>query len=222
VLLGANVDITERHEAEEQEALLMQEVDHRAKNVLAVVLSLLRLTPRDDPAAFARAVEGRVLAMSRVHTLLAQRHWTFADLKEIVEAELRAYASPDGAADRRISIVGPRARLAPAVAQSMSVVVHELVTNAAKYGALSVSTGRVDVSWTLSAEVIRLVWTERGGPHVAGAPARNGFGARLIEATLRHQLGGEVRYDWASSGLIATLTLPTGLDVVGVTASAAD
>jgi PAS domain S-box-containing protein len=223
VLLGANVDITERREAEEQEALLMQEVDHRAKNVLAVVLSMLRLTPREDPAAFARAVEGRVLAMSRVHTLLAERHWNFADLWEIVEAELRAYASPESdRSEPRISMSGPRVRLAPTVAQSISVIVHELATNAAKYGALSIPAGRVEVSWTVSDDVVRFVWAERGGPLVAAPPVRRGFGTRLIEATLRHQLGGEVSYDWAPSGLTATLTVQTGLGVGGVAASAAD
>jgi two-component sensor histidine kinase len=214
-LLGANVDITARHEAEEQEAMLMREVDHRAKNVLAVVLSLLRLTPREDSTLYARSVEGRVAAMARVHTLLAEGHWIGADLQEIAEAELEAYASPrTGAAlhPDRITIAGPPVRLVPHAAQAMSVVLHELATNAGKYGALSVPNGHISILWRLESDgTLDLEWSESGGPPIEGVPVYQGFGSKLIDSTVRRQLGGDVRFQWEQKGLRCVITAPTAV-----------
>jgi len=222
-LLGANVDITARHEAEEQEAMLMREVDHRAKNVLAVVLSLLRLTPRADSALYASSVEGRVAAMARVHTLLAESRWIGAELQEIVEAELAAYASPraGGAHPDRITTAGPSVRLAPHAAQAMSVVLHELATNAGKYGALSVPDGQVSILWRLDPDgTLNLEWSESGGPEIESAPKRQGFGSRLIDSTVRRQLGGEVTFVWERKGLRCIVVAPTAIQTESAPAPA--
>jgi PAS domain S-box-containing protein len=222
-LLGANVDITERREAEEQEAMLMREVDHRAKNVLAVVLSLLHLTRREGGANYAASLEGRVAAMGRVHTLLAENRWAGADLKEIVDAEVGVYALPDSAIGSRVSVSGPAVRLAPDVAQAMSVVLHELATNAAKYGALSAPEGRVEIRWSLDAKgTLTLEWRERGGPTIEGPPTRQGFGSRLLQTTVRRQLDGELEFEWAAEGLRCTVTAPEATRIPMPVASAAD
>jgi len=222
-LIGANVDITARKEAEEQEAMLMREVDHRAKNVLAIVLSLLRLTPREGVADFAASVEGRVAAMGRVHTLLAEHRWAGADLKQIVDAELYAYVLPRAGRETRVTVAGPAVRLAPHVAQAMSVVLHELATNAIKYGALSVPEGRLALSWrTDAAGTLYFEWRESGGPTVSGPPARRGFGSRLLDSTIRRQMGGELTLDWAPNGLRCVIVAPEAADSSATAVSAAD
>jgi PAS domain S-box-containing protein len=222
-LLGANVDITERREAEEQEAMLMREVDHRAKNVLAVVLSLIRLTRREGGVDYAASVEGRVAAMGRVHTLLAENRWAGAHLKEIVDAELGVYAVPRPGRDARVQAFGPPVRLAPQTAQAMSVVLHELATNAVKYGALSVPDGRVAIDWRVDdGDTLILHWRESGGPPVSAPPQRRGFGQRLLENTVRRQLGGELILEWAPEGLRCTVTAPEVTRPPVPVASAAD
>ena len=208
-------DVTERRMAEERQALLVREVDHRAKNVLAVVQAALRLTPRGDAEAYARAVEGRVMALARAHTLLAAGRWTGAGLRALLEAELAPFLSApagDGDAAPRAELRGPDVLLPPAAAQALSMALHELATNATKHGALSSAGGRVAVSWrvTEGGRTLRLRWAEAGGPPVAGAPERRGFGSRVVEATLRGQLGGTVRKLWEPDGLICEIAVPLG------------
>jgi two-component sensor histidine kinase/integral membrane sensor domain MASE1 len=213
-LAGVVQDISERKAAEERQALLAREVDHRAKNVLAVTKALLRLSRRDDPASFAEAVEGRIDALARAHNLLAQNRWSGAELRNLVAEELAAYAG-------RVEFLGPPVRLAPDAAQPVAMVLHELATNAAKHGALSVATGRVVVSWAPMPEPgggLRLTWTESGGPapalradsaaSAATVPSGGGFGSRLIQQTVRHQLGGTVTTQWPEEGLRCTVTIP--------------
>ncbi|SDB60921.1 PAS domain S-box protein [Belnapia rosea] len=210
-------DVTERRAAEERQALLVREVDHRAKNVLAVVQAALRLTPKGDTEAYAKAVEGRVMALARAHTLLAAGRWTGARLRALLESELAAFLSvteTDAGGGQRAELHGPDILLPPTSAQALSIALHELATNAIKHGALSAPGGRISVSWRIAGETDRgtlwLRWSEAGGPPVAGQPERRGFGSRVIEATIRDQLGGMVRAAWEPGGLIYDLTMPLG------------
>ena len=142
---GVTVDITDRKIAEERQALLAREVDHRAKNALALVQSIVRLTRGSSIATYTTAVEGRIKALSRVHTILSQSRWQGADMRGLVEEELAAYRVDGGA---KISAGGPNVSLQPATAQSLALALHELVTNAAKYGALSSNAGQVHLAGT--------------------------------------------------------------------------
>ena len=197
-------DLSERQRAEEERQLLTREVDHRAKNALAVVQAALRLTPKRDAESFAHAVEGRVMALARAHSLLAAARWSGAWLGDVVQGELAPFT--DGQAQAE----GPPLLLKPAAVQGFSMALHELATNATKHGALSTPEGRVSLRWWLDkvAGEIYLRWTEQGGPPVSGPPAQRGFGSRLLEATLRDQLGGRVEYRWESGGLVCDIALP--------------
>lgn len=195
-----------KHAADERQALLMREVDHRAKNALAVALSLVRLAPRDvPPARFAAAVEGRIAAMTRAHSLLARESWGGASLRAVAEGELAAHAG-------RVRIAGPAAQLAAEAVQPMAMLLHELATNAAKHGALSAPGGTVDLAWDFVPKTggLRLSWVESGGPPVPGAPERRGFGSRLIAQLAERQLRGRIGIDWRAAGLRISLVLPPG------------
>lgn len=213
-LAGVSQDVTERKRAEQRQALLMRELDHRAKNLLAVVQAALRLTPRDNIVDFVKAVEGRVGALARTHTLLAEEHWKGAGLRQIVEGELAPFRSGIGTSQHvstpQADLRGVDLTLAPAAAQAVSIALHELATNATKYGALSVPSGRVSVTWEVNREVdlLHLLWTETDGPSVEKQPERRGFGSRVIEATLREQLGGRVERRWETTGLVCEMALP--------------
>ncbi|MBL6457189.1 PAS domain-containing protein [Belnapia sp. T6] len=206
-LIAAVQDVTDRHLAEERQMLLAREVDHRSKNALAVVQAALRLTTKDDAQAFAAAISGRVGALARAQTLLAQGRWTGADLRTLVEAELAGFINLESGP--RIGIAGPPLTVSAEAAQPISMVLHELATNAVKYGALSVAEGAVSIAWRLDGAADQLLfdWVETGGPAIAGAPRRAGFGSRLLKATLR-QLGGSLSLDWRPAGLACTLDLP--------------
>jgi two-component sensor histidine kinase len=200
---GTNHDVTERRVAEERQALLAREVDHRAKNALAVVQSVVQLTPADDPAAFKRGVQGRIAALARAHTLLAGDRWRGADLHTLLKGELAPFRS-DG---QRVTLDGPTVRLPPGMAQPVAMAFHELATNAVKHGALSVGRGDLRVAWWLEGDGLRLTWTECGGPPIEGSPARRGFGSRVLQATVEGQLGGRVSLDWRAEGLSAILVV---------------
>lgn len=199
--VGVMFDVTERKASEERQRLLMREVDHRAKNVLAAVQSVVRMTRAGEVESFAAAVEGRVRALARAHELLARDRWAGAELHALAAEELDPHAG-------RASITGPPLRLAPQAVQPVSMVLHELATNAVKYGALSRPEGRVELSWHQAPSgMLTLCWRERGGPPVMGPPTRQGFGSRLIRTTLQGQLGGEARFDWAPEGLCCRMTI---------------
>lgn len=217
--VGIATDITERREAEQREQLLTRELDHRAKNLLTVVQSVVALTRADDVAAFKAAVEGRVLALGRAHSLVSAARWQGADLDRILTEELAAYRGRNA---RRITLTGPTLMLKPSAAQGLALVVHELATNALKYGALSVGEGRLAVSWTIQGspgEAPRLLisWEERNGPPVIPpSPERRvGFGSRLIAGSIERQLGGSLHLDWAPSGLVARMEVPLDRAVDG-------
>jgi PAS domain S-box-containing protein len=197
-VIGVNFDVTERREGEERRRLLMAEVDHRAKNMLAVVQAMLRLTKADSTEGFVAAVDGRIAALARTHTLLAQGRWSGATLRSLVEEEMAAFRA---AGRQSVQIDGPPLALGPTAVQAFGLALHELATNAVKYGALSVPGGTVRISWERTANGgLRFSWREIGGPAVA-RPQRTGFGTTVIEQSLRHQLGGAVRSDWLPEGL---------------------
>jgi PAS domain S-box-containing protein len=201
--IGSVIDISERKEAEDRQALLMREVDHRARNALAVVQSVVRLTRADDPASFVATVEGRIGAIAYAHTLLAESGWTRASLRSLLEREL----APHGF--ERIQLSGEGVVLGPESAQPFALAIHELVTNAVKYGALSSASGRVEVVWKLdpAAGGVRITWRETGGPPVQ-PPARQSFGSTLIARALEDQLGGSARQQWHPQGLVCELVIP--------------
>lgn len=214
---GVVRDAMERKRAEEQRILLAREVDHRAKNALAVALSLLRLTPRDNAARFAASVEGRVAAMARAHSLLARQNWIGADLRALAEGELAANAD-------RVRLSGPAIRLAPEAVQPMAMLLNELGTNALKHGALSGASGQVSLSWKPDGQTgnLQMRWQEHGGPPVIAAPGRRGFGSRLIASLTGQQLGGSVNFDWAEAGMSCTIEIAARYAALGDDACGAD
>jgi PAS domain S-box-containing protein len=197
-------DITEQKRYEAQIAILAREAEHRAKNVLATVQATVHLTQSDTPDGLKRAIEGRIQALANVHRLFVQSRWTGAELHSLVTQELSPYCE---GGKKRARIAGPDLVLEPNTAQAVAVTLHELATNAAKYGALSVPAGKVDVEWSRAAEG-RLVlrWAETGGPPVK-PPTRRGFGTRVMERMIRDQLKGEMRFDWRAEGLACELVL---------------
>jgi two-component sensor histidine kinase/CheY-like chemotaxis protein len=199
---GVTVDITERKQAEERQNLLAREVDHRAKNALALAQSIVRLTRGENVESYVRSVEGRINALARVHTVLSLSSWQGAEVGKLVDEELAPYSMGD-----QIDLRGAEVQLQPATAQTVALALHELVTNSAKYGALSTLTGRLSVSWTIEADVLDIVWTETGGPRVE-KPISRGFGTRSVIASIESQLGGKAEFDWRAEGLICRLSVP--------------
>jgi PAS domain S-box-containing protein len=199
-------DITERKRSEEQIAILAREAEHRAKNVLATVQATVHLTQSDTLDGLKHAIEGRIQALANVHRLFVESRWTGAEIHSLVSEELAAY-SRDGEA--RVQVAGPKCLLEPGTAQAVAVTLHELATNAAKYGGLSVPEGKVRVEWLRGADG-RLVlrWTETGGPPVK-PPTRQGFGTRVMASMIRQQAKGEMRLDWRAEGLTCEIVLPT-------------
>jgi PAS domain S-box-containing protein len=199
---GVTVDITERKHAEERQNLLAREVDHRAKNALALAQSIVRLTRGDDVKAYVQSVEGRINALARVHTVLSLSSWQGAEIRRLVDEELAPYSLGN-----RISLSGPEVQLRPATAQTLALALHELVTNSAKYGALSSQAGRLSVNWEDATGLLRLSWEEKGGPPVQ-EPASRGFGTRSVIASIESQLGGKADFDWRPEGLLCVLSVP--------------
>jgi two-component sensor histidine kinase len=221
-LSGVTADITERKESEVRQVLLAREVDHRAKNALAIVQSIVRLTRADSMPAYVAAVEGRITALSRAHTVLSHSRWQGADLTGLVEEELAPYRSDRG---DRIATDGPAVSLQPASAQTLTLALHELATNAVKYGALSAMSGRLKVSWELKPSTLVVHWEESGGPR-ARKPTQLGFGTRIIVASVEGQLGGQAKFQWGDGGLHCILTIPRGEKIgqpaLGMTAKSSE
>jgi len=205
-IAGVAQDITERRAAEQRRALLMREVDHRAKNALAVVQATLRLTRGGDVEGYRQQVEGRVAAIARAQTLLAEDHWSGADLRTLLEGELEAFLGGEG---QRASLGGPPVMLPPGAAQPFAMAVHELATNATKHGALSQPGGQLSIAWRLAeGPRLELRWAETGGPPLEGPPCRRGFGSRVLQGTVNQQLGGSVLLSWDAAGLVCDIALP--------------
>jgi PAS domain S-box-containing protein len=199
---GVTVDITDRKRAEERQNLLTREVDHRAKNALALAQSIVRLTRGDNVRDYMEAVEGRISALARVHTVLSLSSWQGAEMRKLVGEELAPYAMGD-----QIVFNGVNVQLLPATAQTLALALHELATNSAKYGALSTLSGRLSVKWDIAAEGLHILWEERDGPRVE-KPAFHGFGTKSVIASIETQLGGRAEFDWRTEGLVCRLAVP--------------
>ncbi|MGA0607294.1 sensor histidine kinase [Phenylobacterium sp. VNQ135] len=202
--VGMATDITETRRAEERQALLINELNHRVKNTLATVQSLARQTLRDGVVtreARERFTE-RLLALSAAHNVLTRRNWESAGLSEIAEEAVRPWTP-------RVVLSGPAVHVAPNVALAVSMALHELATNAVKYGALSDPAGRVTVDWRLDGDAVAMTWTEAGGPPVTPPPAAGrGFGSRLLGQGLAGELGAPADLDYRESGLVCRLRAP--------------
>jgi PAS domain S-box-containing protein len=197
-------DITDRKQSEAQIATLAREAEHRAKNVLATVQATVHLTQSDTPDGLKQAIAGRIQALANVHTLFVESRWAGAKLRNLVTQELSPYCR-DG--DTRARIDGADVLLEPNAAQAIAVCLHELATNAAKYGALSAPEGRVHIDWSRATDGrLILRWTEANGPLVA-QPTRRGFGMRVMERMVRSPLKGEICFDWLQEGLACEITV---------------
>jgi len=201
-IAGASRDLTELKQAEELQRLLVNELNHRVKNTLATVQSITSQTLRaaPDPGAACDAIEDRIISLARVHDLLTARSWSGADLRDVARRAMQPFAAA------QLDLAGPSIDVPPQHALALSLALHELATNAAKYGALSVPGGRVSISWSQESGMLRLTWREAGGPPVS-PPTRRGFGSRLLEASLR-DLRGQSRLDYAPDGVRADFSAP--------------
>ncbi|MGC2779575.1 MAG: HWE histidine kinase domain-containing protein [Bradyrhizobium sp.] len=199
---GVTIDITERKRAEERQNLLTREVDHRAKNALTLAQSIVRLTKADSVKTYVSAVEGRISALARVHTILSLSSWQGAEMSRLVAEELAPYATGG-----QVVYGGAELQLEPATAQTLALALHELVTNSAKYGALSVRSGHLSIRWTIEEDRLDLIWIEADGPLVQ-VPTSRGFGTRSLMASVESQLGGRALFDWRPEGLVCRLLVP--------------
>lgn len=204
-------DITERKAAEQRQRLLMDELNHRVKNTLATVQSLATQTARGapTPAAFRERFEGRLIALSKAHDQLTMHHWESADLRELLSGSLAPYASTGS---DRVVLRGEDVVLRPRAVLTLAMAVHELTTNAAKYGALSAPGGRVEVQWRPVSGKNRqsqlyIEWVEHGGPSVV-EPEQHGFGSKLIEGSIAAELGGEAQLIFRPDGLRCEIIIP--------------
>jgi PAS domain S-box-containing protein len=196
-------DMTEQKRAQEQVAVLAREAEHRSRNMLATVQATVNLSQSDTAEGLKHAIEGRIQAIANVHSLFSESRWIGAELSAIATRELAPYFKKNEA---RVRIDGPPVLLKPDVAQAIAVIVHELGTNAAKYGALSTIAGQVELKWSHAADGwVVLRWTEMGGPPVT-KPTRRGFGSRVIES-MSSQLKGKTCFDWRGEGLACVITL---------------
>ena len=206
-IIGVNIDITERKRAEEHQRVLVAELDHRVKNVLATVSAVAGQTLETSSSMthFVAALDGRIRSMATAHELLSTRQWRGMPMAELVRREFAAYASSNNT-----KIDGPEVMLSAEAGQAMAMVIHELVTNAAKYGALSTQSGRVSVRWYRklngSAQLI-LVWQETGGPRVE-APKKSGYGTGVVRDLIPYEFGGTVDLSFAPEGVQCRLEIP--------------
>jgi PAS domain S-box-containing protein len=206
-------DCTASHEAEERKKVLLEELNHRVKNTLAVVQSVAAQTLRgaEVPREVQSSLMSRLAALARSHDLLTRNEWDGASLQDAIGLVLAPHAPVAGAA--RITLAGPAVRLPPSAVPTVNLALHELATNALKYGALSVPEGRIDVVWTIlprqpkEEPVVEIAWRERGGPPVR-PPPRRGFGSRLIENGLAHEFGTQVVLNFAPQGVECCIRLP--------------
>jgi PAS domain S-box-containing protein len=198
-------DVTDCRAYEERTELLMSEARHRTKNILSLVQAVARQTAaKDRPEDFVESFAERIQALAANQDLLVKNLWQRADVEDLVRVQLAHFADLVGS---RITVRGPKLRLNAAAAQAVGLAVHELATNAGKYGALSTDAGRVDVSWQLDDDVYTMGWIERSGPFVR-PPERRGFGSTVVESMAKRAVGGEVELDYAPSGFKWHLTCP--------------
>jgi two-component sensor histidine kinase len=203
-VVGTAQDVTERKEREEKEHLLMREINHRAKNMLSVVDAIAHQTATRNPEDFIERFSERIQALSANQDLLIRSDWNGVEIDDLVPRSARALRRPHCFSYRRAR---PQAALEEAAAQAIGLALHELATNAGKYGALSTDRGRVDVCWGTEGDTLTMSWTERQGPPVS-APMRRGFGTIVVETMAERSVDGAVDLDYAPSGLAWRLTWP--------------
>jgi two-component sensor histidine kinase/CHASE3 domain sensor protein len=214
-VVGTVADITERKHHEEREHLLMREMNHRAKNMLGLVQAIARQTATRNPEDFIERFSERIQSLSANQELLVRNEWKGVEIGNLVRAQLAHFADLIGS---RIALQGPMLRLKAACAQAIGLALHELATNAGKYGALSTETGRVDICWKTEGDTFTMSWVERDGPPVS-APKRRGFGTVVMEAMTERSVDGTVDLDYSFSGLSWRLTCPAA-NAVGSNGSA--
>jgi two-component sensor histidine kinase len=217
----ALTDITPRRRAEEQHRVLLAELNHRVKNNLAIVRSVATQTMSSSSggslATFQKAFDGRLSALALAHDILTQTGWQHADLETLIEQVISPYRT--GGSQDRIDVRGPALQVPPQFVLPLAIVFHELATNAAKYGALSVSAGRVTIAWKSNARGeepdIALIWRETQGPEVH-TPTRDGFGSTLIRRTMAYELDGEALLEYCRDGLVCTIRFPLRRNSTGI------
>lgn len=206
------VDTTKHQRARENAAMLIDELNHRVKNTLATVQSIVTQALRNssDPEVIGESIETRIAALSRSHDLLGREKWDGAGLRDLVGVALAPFSVIEGHAER-FAIEGENIRLSPKAALALGIGLNELATNAVKYGAFSNEAGTISITWTLEHKAggrwLRLLWREKDGPTVT-PPKRKGFGSRVIEQGLPHELGGEVDIDYRPDGIVCTIEVP--------------
>ncbi|MGH6795521.1 MAG: sensor histidine kinase [Methylocella sp.] len=204
--VAACLDISKRKRIEDHRLLLLNELNHRVKNTLATVQSLAAQSFRGSAtdAAARELFEARLMALSRAHNVLTRENWEGADLREIVAQGILPYESDNA---ERFEINGPSVRLSAQAALAISMALHELATNAVKYGALSDEKGHVEITWETAGRQWRIEWSESGGPPII-APREKGFGSRLIERGLAQELGGKTRIEFRPARVFCEITAP--------------
>lgn len=206
------VDLTDHKQEQAQSRMLIDELNHRVKNTLATVQSIVwqALRNTSDPEAIREGIEARLFALSRSHDLLTRENWEGAGLLDLIKAALEPFGVANGRSERFL-ITGRNIRVPPKAALALGIAFHELATNAVKYGAFSNNAGSVLISWTIepSLEGNRLLlrWQEKDGPPVT-PPSRKGFGSRVIERGLAHELDGTVDLDYPTDGVVCTINFP--------------
>jgi PAS domain S-box-containing protein len=212
---GVVSDITDQRAAEEARQLLTRELTHRVKNLFAIANGMVSMTARTakDPKEMANALRGRLSALSRAHELVqpmpvsGQQGGAEVGLRQLIESVLAPY-SPTGG--DRVTVEGPDVRVGSNTTTSLALVLHELATNAAKYGCLSSSEGQLTIRWTINGEDVHFDWSETGGPPVANPPSFEGFGSQLAQRSIAGQLGGALDREWRPEGLCVHMTMPLG------------
>jgi two-component sensor histidine kinase len=206
------VDLTKQKQEQNQSTMMIDELNHRVKNTLSTVQSIVwqALRKDSDPKTIREAIESRLFALSRSHDLLSRENWKGAGLHDLVEAALEPFGVANGRSERFV-ITGKNIRLPANEALALGIAFHELATNAVKYGAFSNAAGSIALTWTIEPmpEGDRLIlrWQEKDGPPVI-LPTRKGFGTRVMERGLPHELGGKVQLDYRAEGLICTINIP--------------
>ena len=196
-------DITQQVELRKRLEMLRREVDHRAKNVLQIVQSLLHLTSAETIDQYIAALEGRIRTLAAAHAQVAENAWRGAE----IDALLRETLAPFYGTPEQASLAGPTLFIGADAAQALAITIHELATNASKYGAWSMKEGCVSLTWAVASDQLRLDWRERGGPPVT-VPTFRGYGMRVIESLIPHQVQGTVEMTWPVEGLACTLCIP--------------
>ncbi|MEE1612705.1 sensor histidine kinase [Microvirga sp. CF3016] len=212
-LSGVVSDITERHALEEGQKLLTRELNHRVKNLFAIANGMVSMTARTakDPKDMANALRGRLSALSRAHELVQPASagemgaGPDVELARLIEAVLEPYRQ---AGQNKIMIEGPSVLVGSNTTTSLALVLHELATNAAKYGCLSCAEGELAIGWTVQEENVDFLWTESGGPPIQGPPTFEGFGTQLSQRSITGQLGGTLDREWRAEGLRVHMILP--------------